>query len=78
MAEKYDDTVPTTKDETSISYVKPVENVQVSLQIEPAVDSSSNKQVNDPLLGQIEKLLELKWGIPSGVVTVMTQGSEEG
>lgn len=78
MAEKYDDTAPTTEDETSISYVKPVENVQVSLQIEPTVDTNSKEQGNDPLIGQIEKLLELKWGIPSGVVAVMTQGSEEG
>lgn len=77
LSEKNDDTAAIMEDETSLSHVKPVESVQVNLQLEPTVDASSKEQGNDPLLGQIEKLLQIKWGLPSEVVTVMTQGSEE-
>ncbi len=77
MAEKHEAAVASMEDTASIPHVKPVENVQVSLQIEPAVETSNKEHGNPPLLGQIEKLLQLKWGIPSEAVTVTMQGSEE-
>lgn len=77
MAEKNDEPIESEKEDFSITNIKPVEDVQVSLQLEPEVELSNEGQRNDLISDQIEQLLQLKWGISSEAITVIKQGIQE-